>query len=687
MLLGEIKQAVTKLKGIGPGTAGQLAGLGILSVRDLLVHLPREYEDRQTMVPLSAWTTGPVHTVIEVIAHDFIGYGRRQTLKIYVQDESTTAALVCFNRNFLQNVLKVGERFHLFGRFEYKYGELQSASFETAPYPDQHGKFGRLLPVYPLTGSLNQGILRRSIREALEGYARYIDDELPLSLRNHYGFPSKRDALYQLHFPANFDEQKKARKALAFEELLYFQILVARRTAARKSTRRKPEVLPLATQQQCIQNLPFSLTPDQKTVLREIREDLNSSRPMGRLLQGDVGVGKTLVAFLSILPVAEAGHQSAFLAPTELLALQHAEKAAEILEPLGLRVAFLSGKVDRKARQPLLDALNTGEIDLIIGTHALLTEEVSFRDLRLVIIDEQHKFGVEQRGRLVEKGNTPDLLLMTATPIPRTLTLTFFGDFDVSSIRSAPKGRKPVITHLAREGNEMKVYAAVRKEIERGRQAYFIYPRIEKSDKSNLKDTEGMAEYLQKEVFPDFKVALIHSRVREEVKIQRMKDFSAGRIQVLVSTSVVEVGVDVANATCMVIEHAERFGLAGLHQLRGRVGRSDMQSYAFLVYSEELSDEGKKRLLVMKRTSDGFEISEEDLKIRGPGEMTGTRQSGFMRLTFADIGSDLAMLDAARKDAFRIVEADPGLLEPSHKTLRKVLETCPPFPDDILAGG
>lgn len=687
MLLGEIKHSVTKLKGVGPGTSRQFAALGIVAVKDLLLHLPRDYEDRSTKVPLGEWSTGPVNTVVEVIAHDFIGYGQRRTLKVYVRDPSGTAVLVCFNRNFLQNVLIEGQSFHLFGQFFYKYGELQSTAFEAEPYPSKSGKFGKILPVYPLSGSLNQGVLRRSMREALESYARYIDDELPVSLRDHYGFPRKQEALFQLHFPDSFEKMQISRQALAYEELLYFQLLVARRTSARNDTRRRPEVLPVDKQKRCIQELPFSLTADQKTALQEINHDLNSTSPMGRLLQGDVGVGKTLVAFLAALPVIEAGHQVAFLAPTELLALQHAEKAVALLEPLGVSVAFLSGNVDKAARKPLLKALGEGSVDLIIGTHALLTEEVAFRDLRLVIIDEQHKFGVEQRGRLVEKGNAPDLLLMTATPIPRTLTLTFFGDFDVSSIRTMPAGRKSIITHLAKQGNEQKVYQAVRKELERGHQAYFVYPRIDKTGQSGLKDTEGMAEYLRKEVFPDFKLVMIHSRVPEEKKIQRMRDFSSGGANVMVSTSVVEVGVDVANATCMVVEHAERFGLAGLHQLRGRVGRSTLQSYAFLVYSGELSDEGKQRLMVMKNTNDGFEISEEDLKIRGPGEMTGTRQSGYMRLTFADLTQDLPLLDQARKDAFRIVQADPGLLEPSHVNMRRVLESCPPFPDDIMAGG
>ena len=688
MLLGELKHSVTKLKGVGPRTAAQMAGLGIVSVADLLLHVPRDYEDRSKIVPLEAGYQGAtVNTIVEVLAHDFFGSGYKKTLKVFVKDDTATGVLVCFNRNFLQQVLKVGQQFYLYGQFSYRYGELQSASFEAEPYPSDNSKFGSILPVYPLSGSLNQAVMRKAVQDALNTYGRHIDTELPESLRGHYRYPEKHSALTQLHFPDSHEAAAAARQALAYEELLYFQLVVARRATARSRSSRSPQILPQGLQQRCLQQLPFKLTADQRSVLKEIKQDLDSSKPMGRLLQGDVGAGKTLVAFLSALPVIEAGNQAAFLAPTELLARQHAEKAAALLEPLGVRVAFLSGNVDKTARQPLLDALQAGEIDLLIGTHALFTKDVIFANLRFIIIDEQHKFGVEQRAQLVEKGAAPDLLLMTATPIPRTLTLTFFGDLEVSSIHTMPPGRKPIVTHLARQSNAKKVYDAVRHELRRGHQAYFVYPLISGSDKSSLKDAESAVEQLSTQVFPEFKVALIHSKIKEDEKLARMHAFSEGKLDILVSTSVVEVGVDVKNATCMVIEHAERFGLAGLHQLRGRVGRSTLQSYAFLVYSEELTEEGKQRLMVMKQSSDGFFIAEEDLKIRGPGEVTGTRQSGFMRLKFADLGGDLELLDTARKDAFRIIKADPGLLQPPHGFLRKVLECCPPFPEDALSGG
>ena len=358
------------------------------------------------------------------------------------------------------------------------------------------------------------------------------------------------------------------------------------------------------------------------------------------------------------------------MAPTELLARQHADNAARLLEPLGVRLAFYSGSVPAKARRPLLDALAAGEIDLIVGTHALFSDDVAYKDLGLVVIDEQHRFGVSQRNRLTAKGLHPDVLVMSATPIPRTLALSAFGDLDVSTIRTLPPGRKPIETHLAALGKEEKVYDWVRRELEAGRQAYFVYPLIEGSEKSDLKDAESMFETLKTKVFPNQPAGLIHSRVPEEDKRAVMDKFSRGEIRVLAATSVVEVGVDVPNATCMVVEHAERFGLAALHQLRGRVGRGTDQSYAFLVYDPELTEIGKKRLLVMKETTDGFRIAEEDLLLRGPGEMLGLRQSGLLDFRCARLPGDEELMLLARKEAFGLIETDPALLAPGHAGLR-----------------
>jgi ATP-dependent DNA helicase RecG len=376
------------------------------------------------------------------------------------------------------------------------------------------------------------------------------------------------------------------------------------------------------------------------------------------------------------------------MAPTELLARQHAQTAARLLEPLGVRLAFLSGNVEDRARRPILAALKSGEVDLVLGTQALFSDDVEYKRLRLAVVDEQHRFGVLQRVALSRKGPVPDLLMMTATPIPRTLALTVFGDLEVSAIRTMPVGRKPIVTHLARSGNEARVYDFVRRLLEAGRQAYFVYPLISESEsaqpsRAELKNAEAMAERLEKETYPEFKVGLIHSRLKEEDKRATMEAFSKGELSVLVATSVVEVGVDVPNAAAMVIEHAERFGLAALHQLRGRVGRGSEQSYCFLVYSAEVTEDAKARLKAMLESSDGFKLAEEDLRIRGPGAIAGTEQSGYLRLSIADPLRDAAVLEEARAEAFAMLEADPGLLSPDNATVRQVLDRANPFGDTV----
>ena len=680
MYADELKQKVSQLKGIGRETTKALAGIDINNVADLLKHIPRAYENRKDRVSLSEYRKGAVNTIAEIIDHDYIGFGPKKTLKVHLKDESGTATLLCFGRNFLSQKLIPGKKFYLYAAFEYKYQELQASSFEVEELSGNPVNFNKIIPIYPLSGKLNQGVLRRAILEAIDELARYTQDQLPGYLKQKYNFINRNRALRNIHSPESLTTLKEAERLLRYEELFYLQLTVGRKS---KQTRNPPgpqRKHQYNLQQKLITILPFSLTPDQIKVLDEIKTDMESQSPMARLLQGDVGSGKTLIAFIAALGIIESNGQAAFMAPTELLARQHAENAAKLLGPLGVRLAFLSGNVKNSQRKPLLAALKNGEIDLIIGTHALFTGNVEFKNLQFVIVDEQHKFGVLQRLALLDKGDTPDLLLMTATPIPRTLTLTLFGDMDVSIIRTMPVGRKPIVTHLAAMDNETKVYQAVRAEIERGHQAYFVYPRIEESDTSgNLKDAEGMYEYLQKKIFPDFRVGLIHSKLPEEEKIRTMDNFSSGSTNILVSTSVVEVGVDIPNATCMVIEHAEHFGLSGLHQLRGRVGRGPAQSYAFLVYTKELSDIGKMRLKTMMNFNDGFSISEEDLKLRGPGELAGSRQSGFLNLTYADLVRDIRILEDARRDAFDILEKDPGFLRQENKVIREVFDKCAPF--------
>jgi ATP-dependent DNA helicase RecG len=621
-----------------------------------------------------------------VIAHDWFGYGRTRTLKIHVKDDSGPATLVCFNRPFLEQQFPIGSRVVVTGKFAYRYGEIQSSAFEIENAEGGTLPKSGILPVYPLTEGLQQGQLRRLVHAALAEYGSKVEDELPSELVERRKFLHKREALRQIHFPRSAELLEQARSTLIFEELFYFQIAIARRALRRRERQVERRAPAGILKRRLIERLPFELTSGQVQAAAEIAADMAESRPMARLLQGDVGSGKTLVAFLACLDAIEAGGQAAFMAPTELLARQHAATAARLLEPLGLRLAYLSGNIDDAARPSLLKAIRTGEVDLVLGTQALFSDDVEYKNLRLTVIDEQHRFGVLQRLALARKGPLPDLLMMTATPIPRTLALTVFGDLAVSVIKTMPPGRKPVITHLAKAGNDAKVYEFVRRLLAAGRQAYFVYPLIGESEKLELKNAEAMYERLQGDIYPGFKLGLIHSRLREEEKRAVMDAFTRGELSVLVATSVVEVGVDVPNAAAIVVEHAERFGLAALHQLRGRVGRGSEQSYCFLVYSEPVTEEAKARLKAMLSTSDGFEIAERDLKIRGPGEIAGTAQSGYLRLSIADPVRDALVLEDARVEAFALVEADPGFLHSTNSVIRNVLERANPFGESSAVG-
>ncbi len=689
MFIRELKQPVSRLKGIGEAAVKSLASMEIYSVSDLLLHYPFRYEDRKKPVPLVYGRNDAViNTKAVITGHEFFGWGSKKALKVFIQDDTDSAVLLCFGRSFLKDKLPVGKEINIFGTFQFKFGELQSSSFDFEDAElEESALFGKILPVYHLAGSLTQKNLRKAVSQALREYAISINDELNIPLYKKYHFISKETALNAVHFPSSEEDLQKARTMLIYEEFFHLQLVIGRRSLKQHSFERTSRIIPTALQSKLREKLPFELTADQDSVLQEIRIDMESSSAMCRLVQGDVGSGKTLVAFMAALSVIEQGRQAALMAPTELLARQHAENGARLLSDLGVRIAFLTGNINAENRKHLLEELKEGHIDLMVGTHALFTEDVEYKDLALAIVDEQHRFGVKQRVALLSKGSHPDLLLMTATPIPRTLALTAFGDLDVSTIKTMPAGRKVIETHLARIGNEQKVYDFVRNELAKGRQAYFVYPLIQQSEKIDLKDAESMFNHLESEIFPEYKLGMIHSKVDEDLKEHTMKAFIAKELNILVATSVVEVGVDVANATIMVIEHAERFGLSALHQLRGRVGRGTEQSYNFLLYSPELTEEGKKRIMVMKESSDGFVISEEDLKLRGPGELTGVRQSGFLRLRIADLSHNLDVMLQARDDVRELLGTDPGFLQPENRNLRELFSKTPPFSDDLLASG
>ncbi|MFA6366797.1 MAG: ATP-dependent DNA helicase RecG [Candidatus Hydrogenedentales bacterium] len=680
MFLHELRQSVSTLRGAGPSVVSRLGRLGITTIADLLTHYPRDYEDRSSFRSFSHFADGgSIHTAAIVTAHEWFGFGRMKTLKILVRDESSEAALICFNRPFLEKTLPIGAKVVVHGKFQFRYGEIQSSSFDAERLAEGANPITGLVPVYPLTEGLAQGIMRKLIRAAIEMYGCRVEDEIDPAIIAERNLLSKAQALSFIHFPAAIAEREAALRTLAYEELFRFQLGIALRIRARRSQilPRKPSAGILA--ERLLQRLPFALTSDQTKVLAEIAADMDEPHPMARLLQGDVGSGKTIVALLAALRAVERGGQVAIMAPTELLARQHAATAAKLIEPLGVHLAFLSGNVDDAARPPLLEALAAGAIDIVIGTHALFSSDVVYKSLKFIVIDEQHRFGVMQRIALYKKGDIPDMLMMTATPIPRSLALTLFGDLAVSSIKNLPPGRKPVKTHLAKAGNESKVYDFVRNIIREGRQAFFVYPLIDQStdqpDKASLKSAEEMAGRLATEIYPEFTVSLLHSRLKEEKKRRIMDDFVSGATKILVATTVVEVGVDVPNAAVMVIEHAERFGLSALHQLRGRIGRSEYQSYCFLIYSGDITEDAVRRLKALYDSSDGFALAEEDLRIRGPGELLGTAQSGALRLLIANPLRDFELLKLARTDAFAVVKDDPDFIKAGHGVYRRGLDS------------
>lgn len=685
MFLRELKQPVAILRGAGPSVAGKLGRLGIVSIADLLTHYPRDYEDRSRIIPFSGFAqNAAVYTVATVTGHEWFGFGRTKTLKVQVRDDSSEAVLICFNRPFLEKSLPVGSKVTVHGKFQFRYGEIQSSAFDVERIEDGKPPETGLVPLYPLTGGLAQGVMRKLMKSALAMYGNRVEDELDPEIMARHGLLPKAQALKSIHFPESPHEKAAALQTLAYEELFYFQVSIALRIKARHAQTLERQKTTGILEARLLERLPFALTGDQRKTLDEIVRDMNSPHPMARLLEGDVGSGKTIVALLAALHAVERGGQVAIMAPTELLARQHAATAARLLEPLGVRLAFLSGNVDDSARPPLLAALRQGAVDIVIGTHALFSSDVEYRSLQFVVIDEQHRFGVLQRLALYKKGSIPDTLMMTATPIPRSLALTLFGDLAVSTIKTMPPGRKPVETHLTKQGNESKVYEFVRVLLRKGHQAYFVYPLIEESEKISLKNAEQMAQHLAAKIYPEFSVSLLHSRLKEERKRSIMDDFVGGKTNILVATTVVEVGVDVPNAVVMVVEHAERFGLSALHQLRGRIGRGAEQSYCFLVYSENITEDAIQRLKALYSTNDGFALSEEDLKIRGPGELSGTAQSGSLRLLIANPLRDFELLKAARADAFGIIREDPGFLLAQHGIYRRVLETASPFKDGSI---
>jgi ATP-dependent DNA helicase RecG len=655
------------LKGVGPRRAADLAHAGLNTIEDLLYRFPLRYEDRSRFLPIPSLRPGHTAAVAGRILSCGLRATRRPGFKIFealIADEAGAIRATWLNQAFLRDVFAAGQRVVLFGAVELRPhgGGLQLTNPQYEIVEDEEGETvhtGRIVPVYERAGSVTPKIQRTLVHDALQRLPADVPDHLPESVRVRLALPSRAAALAGAHFPpldADLDALNRfatgAQRRLIFEEAFLFQMGVhARRRSA--AADRKPVVIHVddRIRESARQVLPFRLTAGQRQALKEIVEDLQRPQPMNRLLQGDVGAGKTIVALLSALVAMENGVQAAFMAPTEILAEQHFANISRLLQPSRFRVALLTGARGGAAGRAHRAEVESGAVHLVVGTHALVQGTVRFQQLGLVVIDEQHRFGVLQRATLREKGLHPDVLVMTATPIPRTLALTVYGDLDVSVIRDTPPGRLPVKTIARPESRRDEVHAFVKGELDAGRQAYVIYPLVEESDKVDLKAATEMADHLATEVFAAYRVGLLHGRMKSDGKDRVMKAFAAGDLQLLVSTTVVEVGVDVSNASVMIVEHAERFGLSQLHQLRGRVGRGRHQSYCCLIYQAPLSEEARERLKAMTETTDGFEIAERDLRLRGPGDFFGTRQAGMPTFRLIDLVRDRDLLDLAQREA------------------------------------
>lgn len=662
---------VQYIKGVGPRRASLLTSRGIRTVEDLLLHIPKAYQDRAHFVPLSSLKIGLDAAVHARVYRSRVlqTRSRGRILDVVLTDGSSFVHAKWFHGNYLQTRdFNAGRDIVLFGRVDFDRYESKfvffNPEFEWIDQGDQSNSLdiGRFVPIYEELAGITSRQMRRIVAAALADLTKDIPDPLPDDIRAKQGFPDLRLTLERIHFPEPEDhlEQLNRRRSpyhrrMIFEEFFLLELIYALRRGQSRSLNGVRFETPDRTRERVKKILPFHPTAAQKRVLKEIVDDLKAPYPMIRLMQGDVGSGKTIVAFEAIVIAVENGYQAALMAPTEILAEQHFISAKRILEPLNYRIGVVRRGIKKAEKRELIEKIGKGEIDVIIGTHALVEEDTKFKNLGLVIVDEQHRFGVIQRLQLMAKGDNPNTLVMTATPIPRTLAMTLYGDLDLSVIDEMPPGRTPIRTIHAIDRDAERIYRTIQGELDQGRQAYVVYPVIEESEKVDLKSaTEGFKKL--SEIFEGRRVALLHGRLKSEEKEATMAAFAAGHIHILVSTTVIEVGVDVSNSTVMLIEHAERFGLAQLHQLRGRVGRGAHRSLCILMTPSRLNDVARQRIQAMVSTTDGFRLAEVDLQLRGPGEMAGTRQSGMPEFRIANLMLDSDLLSVAKQEAERWAE-------------------------------
>jgi ATP-dependent DNA helicase RecG len=700
----DLQTSIQFIKGVGPGLSAILKKKDILTVEDALYFLPRAYQDRRQIKKISELTVGKMETVMgTVLRSDMSYYRKRRTFELALGDETGMLVAKWFNFNprYMKGRFRKGMHlilsgevrlFHLQKEIHHPEMEIIEIEEEQTPpegYPasppggEESLHFGRIVPVYSETEGLyqRQRLIRRIMKNVVDLFAQKSFSGTPEDVCRRRNLMPLSEAFRQVHFPGAGENitllnegKSPAHRRLIFDEFFFLELgLALRRSGTLMETGTAFSITRRYTNQ-LRALLPFSLTPAQERVLSEIESDMRQPHPMNRLLQGDVGSGKTIVALMAGLMAVEGGYQAAVMAPTEILAEQHFLNIRSLVEKIGLHATLLTSSLKKSRKETLAGDIRSGTVHLIIGTHALIHEGVEFHRLGLAIIDEQHKFGVLQRATLKKKGYNPDVLVMTATPIPRTLAMTLYGDLEVSVIDQLPPGRGSITTRVFNEKERFRVYRILREEICRGKQAYGVYPLVEESERIDLKDATQMAKHLQQDIFPEFRVGLIHGRLKSEEKEAIMADFKSRRIHILVSTIVIEVGIDVPNASVMVIEHAERFGLSQLHQLRGRVGRGKDPSQCLLIAQYPRSEEAERRLRVMEQTTDGFKIAEEDLAIRGPGDLLGTQQSGLPDFRVGNFLRDVHLLAEARSEAFSVITRDPILSFPEHLFMKETLK-------------
>ena len=678
------------IKGVGPKRAKLFEKKGILTVEDGLYFLPRCYEDRRHLKKISELRAGGKETgfgEILLSGTAFYQNKKKRVFEVVVGDGSATITLKWFrgNERYLKERFKKGQRMIFSGEvrwFNYQ-KEIHHPDVEIleGDIEEDYLNFKRIVPIYSETEGLYQRTLRRLLKSIVDGYSDELTSPIPEEIVERQDLIDFSEAFRRVHFPPDGESIEKlnlqrsdGHRRIIFDEFFFLELGLA----LKKRGVDLETGISFRTQgtlsQKLLNQLSFQLTRAQERALAEIVEDMEKPHPMNRLIQGDVGSGKTIVALLASLRAVEFGYQAAIMAPTEVLAEQHYLTIHRWVEPLGVGVALLTSNIKGSEREEIYDRIRRGEVQIVIGTHAVIQEQVEFHRLGLAIIDEQHKFGVVQRGLLKKKGGNPDVLVMTATPIPRTLAMTIYGDLDISLIDEMPPGRMPVETKVFAESARKRVYRIVEEEVKKGRQVFIVYPLVEESEKLDLMDATQMAEHLQKDVFPGFRIGLLHGRMKSDEKEAIMGEFKERAIHILVATTVIEVGIDIPNASVMVVEHAERFGLSQLHQLRGRIGRGQYPSKCILLAQYRSSEEAKVRLRAMEQTNDGFKIAEQDLELRGPGEFFGIRQSGLPDFRVAHLIRDTPILIEARREAFRLVQGDPDLERPSHSALKDALK-------------